>query len=72
MAAYRNNNNRRYWPRSTILSAPAQIVANTNPNRSVVVLTTAAANTQSGVTHPAEPTGAVTIIVTRVAVRTIQ
>lgn len=69
MAAYRNNNNRRFWPRSTILSAPTNIVE--NPVRQVNVLTTAAAITVTPTIHERDKV-ITTIIVKRVANWTIQ
>lgn len=69
--AYRNNNNRRYWPRSSILYPPMEIVGGV-VNRPITVLTTAAAHSAAPAVHPADPTGPTTLIVNRVAVGTIQ
>ena len=66
----RNNNNRRYWPRSTILYAPME-VEGAVPEVAVAVLTTAGASIVAPTIHEGDKVISM-LIVTRVAVGKIQ
>lgn len=69
MAARRILNNRRYWPRSTLMYPPMAIIQAVN--RDVGVLTTMAASNVTPSIHDRDK-AVTTIIMTRQAVRSIQ
>lgn len=69
MAARRILNNRRYWPRSTILYPPMDVIAPVN--RDVGVLTTAGVSNVTPSVHDRDK-AVTTLIMTRQAVRSIQ
>jgi len=70
MSARRNTNNRRYWPRSTILYAPMQIEGAV-PEVAVSVLTTVAVTHVAPTIHENDKVISM-LIVSRVAVGKIQ
>lgn len=69
MAARRILNNRRYWPRSSLMYPPMNIIEAVN--RNVGVLTTMAVSNVTPSVHDRDK-AVTTLIMTRQAVRSIQ